>query len=254
MSLKKMVQGVVLAEQQGQDITNLIATLANMPNVDNLDGSGIPLPYGVDAITKMVNDGRASALKALEKSENDRKRKALIAAQEALKVEVSGIDFDIPEMDTFADIYNRVTALDAYIVVVMDESGNPTFTVSGLKAPKGGNKGGGKPAKDQPRPFVSVETGERVIGGLPDWARANVDADFLAHAKYTDADEPKLRGGKVLETFLTNEHKVDGKTFGPFLKRDSGEDFAADFEAWEAARNSTDDTAEDSSEDTDTEE
>lgn len=235
--MKEMVQNAVLLEQKGrtEEVNALVATLANLPNRENVDGDGIPQPYGSDAIRALIAKGREGAEKALEREKAKRERAAVAAKQNALRSEIEAVDIsegiDAEEIGPLAE---RATELGAVIALVVDGD-IVGLSLHGIKKAKG-NKGGGKPAADQPREFLDFQ-GNRVVGSLTDWAKAHVPSNVLETAKHSGEGEArKLRGGKVLVTFLTNEQTVDGETFGPYVTKNDGEDFDAAVSAWKAAK------------------
>jgi hypothetical protein len=232
--LKPFLKGAVLARKQGQDPKGVLAALALMPNTAKVGSNGIHPAYGEDFVGKAFAAYAAEAEKALEAEKKARERKALEAKQSALRAAVEGVDISegldpkviLPRVDS-------ATALKAHLILIAEE-GVLNLSVGGLKAPKVG-RSGGKPANDQPREWVTVDSGERVVGLVTDWARANVPEAQLKLAKHDKAG--KLRGGKVLVTFLTKEQKPEGaEAFGPFLKESKGEAFEAAVAAWKASK------------------
>lgn len=232
MSMSQMVKGIVLAEDQGQDVSSLVATLANMPNVADIGSDGLPRPYGEDAIRALVDEGRQKARRALERDKRKRERKEREAALRRLSSEAE--EFTLPLEKEGAEALRALQerAEEHGGRLVLDVTGeNVTLSVSWPKKASAG--GSGKPAADQPRPFVTL-AGKRVLGSLTDWARENVPVDALALAKH---DKGKLRGGKVLQTFLLSSHEdAEGRSHGPWLRRNGGEDFQAAYAAWKSER------------------
>lgn len=240
-NIKSLIVSAVLMEQSGQDNSGLISVMASMPNTENWDGTGAAPSYGEPLIRKLIAEGREKALEAIEAEKKNAKKRALLAKQEAFKTEVSEIDIFDTDDETLADLVSQANELKAFLVVTVNDNGDVGLTVSGLRKPKGGSKGGGKPKADQPRPYKAADTGERILGSLTTWAKENVPADVLKAAKHTEAG--KLRGGNVLVTFLKNEQEVDGSKFGPYIVVDEdSEAFKADFAAWESKSKDSEDS------------
>ena len=134
MSIQAFIKGIVLAEQSGQDIEGLVATLANMPNVDAIGANGAPQPYGESAIRELIAKGREAALAALEKDKRKRERAALEAAQNALRSEAEGFVFPSDlDVDTLRSLFERVKAADAYLTLSVDGE-KVSLSVNGLRA------------------------------------------------------------------------------------------------------------------------
>jgi hypothetical protein len=88
------------------------------------------------------------------------------AEREALEKEAKGMTVS---SDTLGAFIKRVYAAGGSVIL------NEDLTL-GLKLKggrKGGNGGGGKPAADAPQPYLD-SAGDRVLGPLTDWARANL--------------------------------------------------------------------------------
>jgi len=232
--IQQFITGIVAAQIQGQDTDGLVATLANMLDPNNVR-DGVPQPYGVEGINTLVEAGREKAKAKIAKAEKKRKAKALEAAQNALRTEAETFQFSLSDTqtETLGVLASKAKVLGATLTVDVDGE-TVTLSVSGLKAPRGGNNGGGKPAKNQPRPFVSLDSGERIVGSLTDWARENLSESELGEAKHDKND--KLRGGKVLETFLVKGKGEGDDKVGPWIQSDDGESFKGDYAAWEASK------------------
>lgn len=99
------------------------------------------------------------------------------AAIEAITATVESIRGDTEALRT---AHEAVGVLEGAIVLSGFDGDTLTFTVTGLKVSKrGGGTGGGKPAANQPRPFVD-SVGDRIFGQLTVWAEDNVGLDTLA--------------------------------------------------------------------------
>jgi hypothetical protein len=242
--MQGLIDGVIDAAGRGQDVAPLINMLATMPNIST------GKEFGVEAIEKLIADGKEKAGKRIAAAKKKLEKVALEKSQAELKAEVSKVELSDELSAVLTMLVAKATGLDAYVVVSANEEGKLSFSVSGLKAP---SKGGGKPAKDQPRPFLDSE-GDRICGTLTSWAKENLSPPVLASAPHKgEGDKRKLRSGSVLETFLKGEHEVNGSKVGPFIVADSSAKFTEEFAAWTAAQNSdeTEETSE--TEDSDTE-
>lgn len=103
----------------------------------------------------------------LEKERKKQEREDLKVRLTALNTEAEGMALD---SEGLGDFVGRVIA-DGGVVSLTPELG---LTVTLPTVRKGGT-GGGKPAKDAPRPYVIVETGERLVGAVTDFVDANFD-------------------------------------------------------------------------------
>jgi len=99
----------------------------------------------------------------LEREERNKRVETVTATVESLRDDIDGLRV----------AFEEVSELEGQIVLSGFDSDTLVFTVGGLKVSKrGGGTGGGKPAANQPRPYVS--DGERILGQLPKWAEENV--------------------------------------------------------------------------------
>ena len=120
---------------------------------------------------------RLNATKAKrEKAERKRKAEERNAKIEAVTAKVEACK----DVETLRVLHEEVSELEGRIVLSGFFLDSPMYTVEGLKRSKRvGGTGGGKPAANQPRPFVD-SVGDRIFGQLTKWAEDNVGLDILA--------------------------------------------------------------------------
>lgn len=149
----------------------------------------------VEALTHEFEAFQVESAKALERERKRQENAARKSRLEALATEAEGVSLD---SDTLGDFVSRVVAEGGVVTI------NPDLTlgVTLPKAKRGGGTGGGKPAKDAPRPFLDGD-GNRVTGAITDWMRDN-----LTEKQQQDANcfrpNGKLRTGAKLAKALVD--------------------------------------------------
>lgn len=133
---------------------------------------GEPLADLETELADRLKSGKAKREAAVRKAKVAERNKAI----EAITAKVEACRDDL---DTLRALHDEVSALEGAIVLSGFDNDTFCFTVSGLTVSKrGGGTGGGKPAANQPRPYVD-SNGDRVFGQLTVWAEKNVGLNTL---------------------------------------------------------------------------
>lgn len=170
----------LIAQAEGELRQSMFANLAAVRKVD------------VSVLTAEFDEFAKANAEKLAKEQRKQEREARKTRVEALVKEGESITL---ESDNLADFIGRVKAESG--VVSVNEDLSLTVTV---ELPKARGTGGGKPAKDAPQPYVDSE-GDRILGPLTDWARANL-SETEQHAKGCFRPNGKFRTGASLAKAL----------------------------------------------------
>ena len=128
----------------------------------------------------------------VEKARKAAEREALKAALAILATEAEDMDLDSPELGEFVE---RVRAAGGRVEITPELD----LDVVLPEVRKGGT-GGGKPASDAPQPFLDM-AGDRVLGPLTVWAKANLSEPEQIEAGCFRPNGV-FRTGKALSTAL----------------------------------------------------
>jgi len=176
---------------------SLIAMLANMVGNDGR-------PLGAEKVRAALVERAEKVRAKREATAAKLAREARDARLSALRATVEGFSLETLDIAAVRSAIEAARSDNSRVVVVTSGDGLAfsidTGSVS-VANPGASGGNGGKPARDEPRPFTD-SSGVRIVGAIPDWVRSNFDDATIATFPHKDG---KLLGGKRLADFLVKK-------------------------------------------------